>query len=67
MTAKSSSPSVPGPTAAPSGARLGARERILETARTLFYRRGVNNVGIDDLAAAISLPGLLQGPGASFA
>lgn len=51
MTAKSAFPSVPGPTAAPTGARLGARERILETARTLFYRRGVNNVGIDEIIA----------------
>lgn len=42
---------VPGPTAAPAGLRLGARDRILETARTLFYRRGVNNVGIDEIIA----------------
>ncbi|MFB9994781.1 TetR/AcrR family transcriptional regulator [Deinococcus oregonensis] len=29
--------------------KSGARDRILEAARTLFYRRGVNNVGIDEV------------------
>ncbi|WP_102127480.1 TetR/AcrR family transcriptional regulator [Deinococcus planocerae] len=51
MTAEPSTTAVPGPTAEPPGARLGARERILDTARTLFYRRGVNNVGIDEIIA----------------
>lgn len=41
-TAKSS-----GPTLAPAG----ARERILAAADDLFYRRGVRNVGIDEVIA----------------
>lgn len=51
MTTEGATAAVPGPTAEPRGARLGARERILDTARTLFYRRGVNNVGIDEIIA----------------
>ncbi|BDP43629.1 TetR family transcriptional regulator (plasmid) [Deinococcus aetherius] len=40
-----------GPTFAPGGVRLSARDRILETARVLFYRRGVANVGVDEIIA----------------
>ena len=32
----------------PSG---GVRERILEAAADLFYRRGINNVGVDEIVA----------------
>lgn len=38
-----------GPTFTPPTPRSSARDRILDTARTLFYRRGVNNVGIDEI------------------
>ncbi len=38
-----------GPTFHPTSPKTRARDRILETARTLFYRRGVNNVGIDEI------------------
>lgn len=50
MTDTTSAP-VAGPTAAEPGVKLNARERLLDTARTLFYRRGVNNVGIDEIIA----------------
>lgn len=36
-----------GPTFSPPTDRPSARQRLLDTARTLFYRQGVNNVGID--------------------
>lgn len=51
MTTDQTGGGVQGPTATPPGARLGARDRLLDTARTLFYRRGVNNVGIDEIIA----------------
>ncbi|MBA2961648.1 MULTISPECIES: TetR/AcrR family transcriptional regulator [Ramlibacter] len=34
-------------TAAPAPARLSVRERLLASADELFYREGINNVGID--------------------
>ena len=44
-------PAPPGPTAPPPGVRPSARDRLLDTARTLFYQRGVSNVGIDEIIA----------------
>ena len=38
-----------GPTFTPTPSRASARTRLLDTARTLFYQRGVNNVGIDEI------------------
>ena len=38
---------VPGPTFSAPSNRPSARQRLLDTARTLFYRQGVTNVGID--------------------
>ena len=35
----------------PDISRPGARERILEVASALFYRRGINNVGVDEIIA----------------
>jgi AcrR family transcriptional regulator len=42
---------VQGPTFAAPNTKLSARDRLLETARTLFYQRGINNVGIDEIIA----------------
>lgn len=38
-----------GPTFRRPTPKSSARDRILDTARLLFYRRGVNNVGIDEI------------------
>jgi AcrR family transcriptional regulator len=34
-----------------SGPKLNPRERILQTARSLFYQKGVTNVGVDEIVA----------------